>query len=227
MEETGLVLDTVTLLMVECASGSWIRFSLTGNVIGGVLKTPGQADQESLQAKWVENLNELSLRANDILPLIERGRMYAKAKKINAPGWHRDMLPATRAYSKLLMRLVVVIKKRATNKTHVLLSEKNAWHLPTCELHPIKSLHSTLRKFMVELFGAEVPAHRLNGILAVEHDPSDNGLCLSLLVAFKVPLEEVPIIGKCVWHEISDSIAENLLKMVASKTATFQLNIIR
>lgn len=74
LEETGLVLDTTTLLMVECASGSWIRFVLTGKVTGGILKTPGQADHESLQAKWVENLNELSLRANDILPLIERAR---------------------------------------------------------------------------------------------------------------------------------------------------------
>lgn len=47
---------------------------LTGKVIGGTLKTPAQADRESLQAKWVSNLDELSLRASDIIELIEKAR---------------------------------------------------------------------------------------------------------------------------------------------------------
>jgi 8-oxo-dGDP phosphatase len=62
---------------------------------------------------------------------------------------------------------VVVIKKRATNRVHVLISERTSWHLPTCEVHPGKSLHSTLRKFMVDLFGAEVAQHRPHGVLSV------------------------------------------------------------
>lgn len=66
-----------------------------------------------------------------------------------------------------MLRLVVVIKKKATNRVHVLLSERTAWHLPICEIHPSKSVHSTLRRFMVELFGAEVAAHRPHGILSV------------------------------------------------------------
>lgn len=74
LEETGLNIKCTTLLMVECAKGSWIRFVLTGYVMGGVLKTPAQADKESLQAKWILNLDELSLRAKDITHLIERAR---------------------------------------------------------------------------------------------------------------------------------------------------------
>lgn len=73
-EETGLDVKCSTLLMVECASGNWMRFVLTGRIIGGELKTPEQADDESLQAKWVGNLNELTLRAGDIKHLIERAR---------------------------------------------------------------------------------------------------------------------------------------------------------
>lgn len=74
LEETGLIIECTTLLMVECAGGNWVRFVLTGKVTGGTLKTPSQADQESLQAKWIANLNELTLRATDLMDLIERAR---------------------------------------------------------------------------------------------------------------------------------------------------------
>lgn len=73
-EETGLIFDCTTLILIECAGGSWIRFVVTGVVQGGTLKTPAQADSESLQAKWVADLNELSLRAKDITTIVERAR---------------------------------------------------------------------------------------------------------------------------------------------------------
>lgn len=59
MEETGLEMELDTLLLVEVASKAWFRFILTGTVIGGRLKTPGQADSESLQAKWIKNISEV------------------------------------------------------------------------------------------------------------------------------------------------------------------------
>lgn len=74
LEETGLQIECTTLLLVETARGSWIRFVLTGKVVGGKLKTPAEADGESLQAKWVSNLNELELRAGDITHLIDKAR---------------------------------------------------------------------------------------------------------------------------------------------------------
>ncbi|KAI4458641.1 mutt/nudix hydrolase [Holotrichia oblita] len=228
LEETGLNIKCTTLLMVECAKGSWIRFVLTGYVTGGVLKMPAQADKESLQAKWILNLDELNLRAKDITHLIERARAYADARRRKDQAWHQDMLPVLRPHSKMLLRTVIVIKKRATNRVHVLLSERNAWHLPVCEINPTKSLHNTLRKFMVELFGAEVGQHRPHGILSVEHDPSDttDGICLTILVAFRAPLEEVPIIGKCVWHETSKELGDQLLVRVAARNSTFPVHVI-
>ena len=41
---------------------------------GGSLKSPSEADSESLQAAWVADLNELSLRGQDIYTLIQRAR---------------------------------------------------------------------------------------------------------------------------------------------------------
>lgn len=74
LEETGLEIECTTLLMVECAGGNWLRFVLTGVVTGGTLKTPAEADRESLQAKWIANLEEMPLRATDLTHLIERAR---------------------------------------------------------------------------------------------------------------------------------------------------------
>ena len=170
LEETGLHIRVTTLLAVESAGGSWFRFVLTGDVIGGELKTLAQADPESLQAKWISDLNEVSLRASDIVGLVDLGRSF-KARGHQDNSWHKNLLPAYKAHYKSYLRIVVAIRKKSTNRVNILLSEKTAYHFPTVEIHPQRSIHSTLRKFMVELFGAEIPAHRPLGLLSVEHNP--------------------------------------------------------
>lgn len=169
LEETGLHMQPTTLLAVETASGSWYRFVLTGRVtgmdanihlnqlcikeliikmlIGGELKVPAQADSESLQAKWVKKVQELSLRSQDILEVIDKARAFHGRTK--ADPWHPNLLPSPQAHTRLLLQLVVCIKQRASNRIHVLLSEKNQVHLPLCEIYPSRSVHATLRKFMV------------------------------------------------------------------------------
>ncbi|XP_013173196.1 PREDICTED: 8-oxo-dGDP phosphatase NUDT18 [Papilio xuthus] len=225
LEETGLECEPKTLLTVETAGGSWFRFVLTADVVGGELKTPAKADKESLQAKWISNLQEISLRSNDILHLIDK----AKLQKQSKPGqtWHQNILPALTPHSKNLMRLIIVIKKRSTNRMHVLLSEKTSIHFPTCEINPAKSVHSTLRRFMVEMFGADVGQHRPLGLLNLEADPSADGCCISLLVVFRAPLEEVPIIGKCAWHEIPREFENKFLPMITTKNSTIELHVVR
>lgn len=225
LEETGLECVPSTLLVVETAGGTWYRFVMTASVVGGVLKTPAMADKESLQAKWISNLQEITLRSNDILHLIEKAQLYMYNKGNGS--WHMDILPATIHHVKDLLRLIVVIKKRSTNRLHVLLSEKTALHYPTCEINPAKSIHSTLRRFMVEMFGADVGQHRPLGLLNLEHDPTADGCCLTLLVAFRAPLEEVPLIGKCVWHELSKDIENRLLSIITTKNSSIELHVVR
>ena len=55
LEETGLEIDLTTLLLVETAAGSWYRFVVTGSVTGGKLKTPADADSESLQVRVIDS----------------------------------------------------------------------------------------------------------------------------------------------------------------------------
>lgn len=260
-EETGLNVDITTLLAVETAGGSWFRFVLTGRITGGTLKTLQQADRESLQAKWVADISSLPLRSNDILNLVELGRNYQKrTSTTTSPStnsaismWHTEILPSKFPHHKTYLRVVAAIRKRATNKLHILVSERNAHHLPTVEVHPQRSLHSTLRKFMIELFGAELPQHRPHGLLSVEHDAggigspltltspvrnntnhsqhmnssATDGICLNVLVIFWPPLEEVALIGKCTWQELNKDLELKLNRILASKHSTIPMHVIR
>ncbi|XP_023339477.1 8-oxo-dGDP phosphatase NUDT18 isoform X3 [Eurytemora carolleeae] len=170
LEETGLEFQCTTLLLVESASGSWYRFVVTGTVTGGRLKTPADADSESLQAKWVDDLSIMSLRCNDILPHIERGKLYNSMLTRSLPEpWHAPLLPALRPHNKLLLRTVILIRKKTNNRMNVLVSEKTEAHLPVCDINPMRSIHSTLKKFLTEIFGADIPQHKLHGLLSLEH----------------------------------------------------------
>lgn len=232
LEETGLKVNVTTLLAVESAGGTWFRFVLTGRAVGGELKTPSQADQESIQAKWIGNLDELNLRANDIIPIIDLARNH-KRRIPKDPSWHRDILPARKAHYKNYLRVVVAIKNKTTNQVFILLSEKTAYHFPTVEIHPGRSIHSTLKKFMIELFGADLPQHRPHGVLTVEHhtassqpNPTD-GICITLLVICRPSIESVSLIGKCIWHELNKELSARLAMTVAAKNSTLLLHVVR
>ncbi|KAG5330871.1 NUD18 phosphatase, partial [Acromyrmex heyeri] len=133
LEETGLVIAPTTLILVECANGTWFRFVFTGDIVGGTLKTPDQANEESLQACWIRNINDLPLRSNDIIYLLDR-------------------------------------------------------------------------EFSGEQEG--------------------DGLCLILLVSFKLPLEDVPVIEKYIWYELSENVAESLAARLP-RNMTVPLKVVR
>lgn len=81
LEETGLQFEPEALLAVESQGRYWVRYTFAGRVTGGSLKSPAEADKESLQAGWfpadVERLqSELPLRASDIVPLIDLARQW-------------------------------------------------------------------------------------------------------------------------------------------------------
>ncbi|XP_032681007.1 8-oxo-dGDP phosphatase NUDT18 isoform X1 [Odontomachus brunneus] len=225
LEETGLVLAPTTLILVECANGTWFRFVFTGDIIGGTLKTPDQANEESLQACWVRNINDLPLRSNDIIYLLDRGKSYVLNKTVPQ---HPQLMPVIKSHAKLLLRLTVTSKKRATNRLHVLLSDTEQYDLPVCEINPNRSLLSTLHSFMTEIFGDDVAQHKPHGLLSVEFSGGQggDGLCLTLLVSFKLPLEDVPIIGKYIWHELSENVAE-ALEARLPRNMTVPLKVVR
>lgn len=144
-------------------------------ISGGKLKTPADADSESLQAKWVEDVKDLSLRASDIHGIIKIARDHRSNVANNQPV-HQNVLPAIKPHKKLLLRLVVCARQKirsvpkdllslhvlfllsqysfhlmfhiSSNCLHVLLSEKTEVHFPLCEINHNRNLHSLLLKFM-------------------------------------------------------------------------------
>lgn len=100
----------INFTQVENAQGNWFRFVFTGTVTGGQLKSVCQADSESLQADWVEDVNQLSLRSKDIVPLIEKAKSYWRERS----SFHKPVLPQLLAHKQLLMRLITVIRKKET-----------------------------------------------------------------------------------------------------------------
>ncbi|CAG0882782.1 unnamed protein product [Cyprideis torosa] len=299
LEETGLTVSPTTLLMIETAQGSWYRFALTGVVTGGDLKTPSQADSESLQARWVDDVDSLPLRARDILLIITKAKEYrAKCREghmIPPVGlWHQESLPIIRHHNSLRLRVICLARKkkgvvapltwwvcgipmahsrgvygaptnppgqwrhdsaglvkRATvnravatlgdvprrglsetgNALHVLASEKTALHLPISEVNPMRSVHTTLKRYMTEIFGASLPPHRPHGLLSLEHSPAlqeneTDGLTLNLLVTIRCPLEDAPLIDKYSWIPIREPLAKHLAAR-CEKNMTIALNVIR
>lgn len=176
--------------------------------------------------------------------MIEKARAHHKRNKSDP--WHDNLRPVIYPHSRVLMRLVVCIKQRTSNRVHVLLSEKNEVHLPLCEVYPSRNIHSTLRKFMVvrfnfslyrnslrscfqEIFGAHLPkeSHKPHGLLNVEHSgDGPDGLLLTVLVTFRVPLEEVYPIDKYSWAMVSREL-EDQLKQRIPKNMTVPLRVLR
>ncbi|KAG0711973.1 hypothetical protein GWK47_019455 [Chionoecetes opilio] len=118
-----------------------------------------------------------------------------------------------------------------SNRVCVLTSDKTATHLPVTEINPVRSLHSILRKYMTEIFGSDLPPHRPQGILNTELKTSEpsgshDGVCLTLLVPIRKPLEEVPLIDKYSWVELPKQLGEDLLNRMA-KNMIVPLNVIR
>lgn len=227
-EETGLDFEPTNLLQIETAGGSWYRFVVTGDVTGGRLKTPADADAESLQAKWIGDLAELSLRANDVIPLVDRGRQFAMRRPSDP--WYNVQLPAIRPHKRLLLRLLIAVRRRSDNGVCILVSEKTAAHLPVCEINPTRSIHSTLKKYMTEIFGSDLPPHRPHGLLSAEHSgkpaTSNDGVCLSLLVSVRIPLEDVCLIDKYSWLPLDTRLGNELLSRMG-KNLTVPLTVIR
>ncbi|CAG7829748.1 unnamed protein product [Allacma fusca] len=227
MEETGIDFEPTTLLMAESAAGSWFRFVLTGNVLGGRLKTPAEADSESLQAKWVSDIKTLQLRSSDILPLIQKGVEYHNNR--NEP-WHAKTMPTNIAHKKLYMRFIIGVRRRANNRVTVLVSEKDHVHIPVCEINPQRSVHSTIKKYMTEIFGADLPQHRPHGLLSLEYNGAPagqhDGICLNIFISIRQPVEEVPLIDKYSWKDLNPTLGEELLQRIG-KNQCIPLHVIR
>ncbi len=142
-----------------------------------------------------------------------------------------SQLPALRPHKRLLLRLVILARRRDSPQTHILTSERSASHLPSCQLHPLRSLHSTLRKYLTEILGHDLPPHKPHGLLSVEHsgkpESGHDGVCMTLLVSVRAPIEEVCLIDKYMWRQVEDAMLGGRIMERLGKNRTIPLVVIR
>lgn len=85
---------------------------------------------------------------------------------------------------------------------------------------------------MQEIFGADLPldSHKPHGLLNIEHNGNPmgkhDGLLLTVLVSFRVPLEEVYPIDKYTWQILPKEL-EDALNVRVRKNMTVPLRVLR
>ncbi|XP_013398678.1 8-oxo-dGDP phosphatase NUDT18-like [Lingula anatina] len=207
LEETGLEFEPQTLLSVETQCGTWYRFTFTGKVTGGKLKTLKEQDAESLQAKWysVESIKEeLPLRLKDILYLIEIGQRY---HNLDDKGRPPPCMPLITPHQKCLLRLFIVAV--CSDREKVLVCSKDFPHLPVVVIYGRKDnlKYAVSRCLQVALnAGQNTPDIKVCGVLSVEHsgdlEAVNDGICLTVLYQMKAE----PMTWKDYkWHSIENS----------------------
>lgn len=205
-EETGLTFEPTTLVHVEShlIAGYWMRFTFTGYLTGGELKTADKGDKESLQAAWfsLEQLrncvqHSIMLRSSDFLPIVEKTYQYfMKPPNERYP----PLLPILQPHKHMCMRIILV--KATGNEIQVLLNMEDTPHFPT--IKDAWQADDSLHRLSMDAFKSK-NYHGTKHVLCVEHigqpHRSADGVCLNLLTDVQTNRE----LGnsKYMWHTIT------------------------
>jgi len=225
-EETGLEVKITAMLCVEAIDLYWFRFTCTGHVTGGNIKTPADADTESIQAQWLpakeirSNNLHLPIRAPDILPLIELGIKHRQA----GPERCRIM-PLNVAHSGISIRLVLT---KTPNKVLLTTDGKLPFRVRTKSDRSITQLIneeivgkilqfpiSTSPNPITTLSEINMPLS-ICGVLSVEHygkpERENDGVCITVLA--KINETVIPVLQNShQWVELSQNTVETLEKL--------------
>ncbi|XP_059152369.1 8-oxo-dGDP phosphatase NUDT18-like [Physella acuta] len=192
-EEAGLECELKALIGVEILSHTWMRFTFTGKVTGGKLKTLKEQDEESMQAKYFSKeellASSTNIRHNDIYRLIELGRKFW-ATDLSGNSLHT--LPAIVPHKHLIHRVIIIDHSNNSEKTkmHVLVNLKNGPHIPTAlinhgrEASIALSVYAIIRDAFTK--NPSSASIRMCGILGVEHrgtGEQEDGICITSLVS--------------------------------------------
>ncbi|XP_005103121.1 8-oxo-dGDP phosphatase NUDT18 [Aplysia californica] len=222
LEESGLTCDLTALIAVEI-NGTWQRFTFTGKITGGKLKTTNEKDEESLQAKFFSDeeikTSRESFRAGDVIKLIDAGRKYyAKESSLRNP----DVLPVISPH-RLQTHRVVILDRSCPEKAtmHVLASEEGGLHIPSSInfLRKRTSIAVSVFALLKDAFVENLTAAsiRMCGILGLEHrgtGEQEDGLCITSLVCLDLgdtAAPPTPASSKYQWCQIKDTQLQDYL----------------
>uniref|UniRef100_UPI00358F8667 8-oxo-dGDP phosphatase NUDT18 n=1 Tax=Myxine glutinosa TaxID=7769 RepID=UPI00358F8667 len=188
LEETGLECQPITLLCVESRTPKWLRFSFIAKHTGGIMKTPAEADKDSLQAAWWDHRNKLPLRAPDVLPLVQAGLAYRETPH------HPPTLPTTISNTLICHRLIFVCTARGRLCVLTRCHKPGDCYLPVIPCKSHENLISPICSFLRScLHNKNEESHLIKvlGTLGVQHMPGiagmSDGICFNTLVTLEEP----------------------------------------
>ncbi|ESO93283.1 hypothetical protein LOTGIDRAFT_232724 [Lottia gigantea] len=186
-EETGIISEPVTLLVIESGGSCWFRFLFIMKQTGGALKT--KEDKESIKAEWFppdKILNkQVAIRSTDIFPVIKRGVDFMKDEVINQP----NILPVIVPHIQMIYRFLL-ISKTQDGDYGVLVNINKDVHLPCCMVGQADmSIMVSLFKLFKEVFGRVKEIPKVCGIINIEYcgKPANqhDGMCITCLISLK------------------------------------------
>ena len=174
-EETGLLVEPVSLVMVEIGGGRWLRFTFFCRPVGGELKSKDKADKESMQAGWFDLKSysvELNLRAWDIIPLIDRTQKWL----IEESEVH--YLPGLIPYKVFIVRIVCVSNHGEV--LQVLLNQNKGLPLFQVPSHGMIGKNTT--EVVKRILQDKKAEPKIVGVAGVDHTGGDSdGVCMTLV----------------------------------------------
>ncbi|XP_077118258.1 8-oxo-dGDP phosphatase NUDT18 [Ranitomeya variabilis] len=212
-EETGLLCQPLTLLLVEERGASWVRFVFLAQETGGVLKSSASADKESLQASWWDTMSPLPLRCRDILPLIQRALDYRRLPS------HPSILPQLCPSPFLVLRLLLVCI--VSGEIQILQNSADPARLPTIVCDARRGGGSILDPLFYLLHDASMSC----GVLGVQHRGGDDadGVCFNIMGVLHDCEPPVVRTGGLSWAAVENKALKDRLEQVMKNNTLLPL----
>ncbi|XP_016429594.1 8-oxo-dGDP phosphatase NUDT18-like [Sinocyclocheilus rhinocerous] len=198
-EEAGIDCQPITMLQIQEKGPSWIRFAFLAEKTGGSLKTPEEANADSLQAQWYDRESlPKNIRKRDILTLIDAGIRYRQSP------WFSELLPVDFPCDVVCQRLLLAFTSRDANpengdEEHVWLLLSKDSQLPVAASIEAQTLAFTAKKLVKYCMPSIYEQLSVNtcGILGVQHNGrapgQTDGVCLNTFVQLEYKEEEEEI----------------------------------
>ncbi|KAJ7993796.1 hypothetical protein DPEC_G00258430 [Dallia pectoralis] len=183
-EEAGYDCQPITLVLVQEQGPEWIRFVFLAEITGGSLKTPAEADSESLQAEWWDQESPLTLRGQDIL------RLISAALKYREKPWHPVANPIDIGCHVIVQRLLLTFSS-PDGTLWLLLGNTKELHLPLAVSSKTHTVTWAANRLVQETMPSTYSGLDVNtvGILGLQHSGREpgrtDGLCMNTLVTLE------------------------------------------
>jgi len=211
LEESSYKGEPDHLLSINAGPGGWFRFNFIGHQTGGHLKTPAEADKDTLEARWFpcsEIFNgDLNYRAQDMFEVIKDGILWNQQ---NGALQREKSLVLENSFNSFCLRPLAF----DLNGANVQL----AIHHETGKV-PLIRMGLYYQKAVTDFFQKSGIQVQVLGILAVEHSPREDswdGYCLNVIC--KLDRENSTGMSNFKWIHLDSNLSSAINKIIGTQS---------